>query len=454
MRYIADLHVHSRYSRATSKASTLPGLAAWAAIKGIRVIGTGDFTHPEWLHQLTCYLEPAEPGFFKLSHWNQDEVDSIIPEGICSKDLAIDAVRFVLTSEISSIYKKNGKVRKNHNLLFAPDFASVGRIAAALAGVGNIASDGRPILGLDARKLLEIFLENCPDGFFVPAHIWTPWFSLFGSKSGFTSLEECFEDLSPEIFALETGLSSDPAMNRCVSALDRYTLISNSDCHSPAKLGREANILNTEFSFSALQAALRSPADHAGNQLFAATIEFFPEEGKYYNDGHRKCLACLEPDETRRHQGLCPVCGKPVTVGVLSRVAELSDRELPVYPKNSPAVHSLVPLPEILSELLAVGPSSKKVMRTYAQLIKKFESEFKLLLECPLTDIETGVSPVLAEAIGRIRTGKVICQPGYDGKYGVAQVFTRAEINSLAGQISLFGELPRRTKKMTRRVKK
>ena len=446
MRYIADLHVHSCWSRATSKASTLPGLAAWAAIKGIRVVGTGDFTHPGWLHQLSCSLEPAEPGFFKLSRWEPGEIEGVIPKGIRSTDLDIDAVRFVLTSEISSIYKKNGKVRKNHNLLFAPDFASVRRIASVLAGIGNIESDGRPILGLDARNLLEIFLENCPDGFFVPAHIWTPWFSLFGSRSGFDALEECFEDLSSEIFALETGLSSDPAMNRCVSALDRYTLISNSDCHSPSRLGREANILDTECSFSALRAALRSPVDKDGNQVFVATIEFFPEEGKYHNDGHRKCRVCLDPDETRRQQGVCPVCGKPVTIGVLNRVAELSPRDSPVYPKNSPAVHSLVPLPEILSELLAVGSSSKKVMRTYARLIKEFGSELNLLLECPLPDVETEVSPVFAEAIGRIRKGKVICHPGYDGKYGVVQVFSGDEMCSLAGHISLFGETPRRVK--------
>jgi uncharacterized protein (TIGR00375 family) len=450
MRYIADLHIHSCYSRATSKASRLPGLAAWAAIKGIRVLGTGDFTHPAWLQHLSEHLEPAEPGFFKLRSWNIDEISTVIPEGVRIDDLPIGDIRFVLSSEISSIYKKDGKVRKIHNILYAPDFDTVRRINGVLAGIGNIESDGRPILGLDARILLEILLEQGPGGFFIPAHIWTPWFSLFGSRSGFDVLEECFGDLSPEIFALETGLSSDPAMNRCISALDRYTLISNSDCHSPAKLGREANILDTDLSFPALQAALRSPLDQNGHQAFAATIEFYPEEGKYHNDGHRKCQACLEPNETIKQKGLCPVCGKPVTVGVLHRVVDLADRKYPLYPENSPAVHSLIPLPEILSELLTVGPASKKVMRTYARLINTFGSEFNLLLDVPISDISTNGSPFLGEAIERVRKGKVIRQPGYDGEFGVIRVFAEEELSKLAGQLTLFGETPRRTKKKTR----
>lgn len=431
----------------------MSGLAAWAAIKGIQVLGTGDFTHPGWLQHLFDNLEPAEPGFFKLTNWNNDEIAAVVPEGVRPDDLPIGDIRFVLSSEISSIYKKDGRVRKNHNLLYAPDFETVRRINGVLAGIGNIESDGRPILGLDARNLLEILLEHGPGGFFIPAHIWTPWFSLFGSKSGFDVLEECFGDLSPEIFALETGLSSDPAMNRCISALDRYTLISNSDCHSPSKLGREANILDTDFSFPALQAALRSPRNQDGQQVFAATIEFYPEEGKYHNDGHRKCRVCLEPEETIKQKGLCPVCGKPVTVGVLHRVVELADRRFPVYPENSPAVHSLIPLPEILSELLAVGPASKKVMRAYGRLIKEFGSEFNLLLDVPVSDISTAGSPFLGEAIDRVRKGKVIRRPGYDGEFGVIRVFAEDELSKLAGQLTLFGETPRRTKKKNKRQK-
>jgi PHP family Zn ribbon phosphoesterase len=320
MRYIADLHIHSPFSRATSKTSNLAGLAAWSGIKGIDVIGTGDFTHPGWFRQLREHLQPAEPGFFRL----KDDIP--VPrvfESVATEKAR--SCRFVLTAEISSIYKRHGSVRKIHTVLFVPDFGSASRINARLASIGNIESDGRPILGLDARDLLEIVLEQAPDGFLVPAHIWTPWFSLFGSKSGFDSLEECFGDLSRHIFALETGLSSDPAMNRLVSALDRFSLISNSDCHSPGKLGREANIFTCGFNFFSLRDALKNPA--VGG--FQGTVEFFPEEGKYHHDGHRKCGINLTPLETRKINGICPVCGKPLTVGVMHRVLELADREAP-----------------------------------------------------------------------------------------------------------------------------
>ena len=447
MRYIADLHIHSCYSRATSKASRLPGLAAWAAIKGIRVLGTGDFTHPGWFAHLREHLVPAEQGMFALKNWAKDEILSLIPPGIDADRLNIEDIRFVLSAEISSIYKKDGRVRKIHNILYAPDFASVQRINAALSAIGNLESDGRPILGLDARDLLAITLEAAPHGFFVPAHIWTPWFSLFGSKSGFDALEECFGDLSPEIFALETGLSSDPDMNRCVSALDRYTLISNSDCHSPAKLGREANIFDTDLDFAAMKEAIRIPGD-ARKQSFAATIEFYPEEGKYHCDGHRKCNICLEPDQTRRLNNLCPVCGRPLTIGVLHRVMDLADRDQPRYPQYAPVVHSLIPLPEIFSELLGVGPASKTVLRSYAKAINTFGSEFSLLLDTPLDDIREQGSSLLAEAIARVRKNDVIRQPGYDGAFGVIRVFDPDELARLAGQMDLFGQQIRKKRKL------
>ena len=447
MRYIADLHIHSCYSRATSKASRLPGLAAWAAIKGIRVLATGDFTHPGWLQHLSDNLEPAEPGFFKLRSWNNDEIASCLPPGINPSDLALADIRFVLSSEISCIYKKDEKVRKIHNILYAPDFDSVRRINKKLAGIGNLESDGRPILGLDAHDLLAIALEEAPDGFFVPAHIWTPWFSLFGSKSGFDAIEECFGDLTGEIFALETGLSSDPDMNRCISALDGFTLISNSDCHSPAKLGREANILATELSFDALKQALRNPVTHEGEKVFTSTIEFYPEEGKYHCDGHRKCQVCLEPNETMRNKGICPVCGRPVTVGVLHRVMDLADRSAPKYKKDAPSVFSLIPLPEVLSELLGVGPASKTVMRSYVHAINTFSSEFNLLLDVPIGDIAAEGSALLAEAVSRMRQGRVIRRPGYDGQFGVIRVFDEDEISRFAGQLELFGAPVRRKKR-------
>ena len=426
MRYIADLHIHSPFSRATSKAGNLQGLAAWARVKGIHLLGTGDFTHPGWFSQLKEQLIPAEPGFYKLK-------DEVIPPALPQVTPAALPSRFLLTAEISSIYKRHGAVRKVHNLLYVPDFASAERINRVLAGIGNIESDGRPILGLDSRDLLEILLEKAPEGFLVPAHIWTPWFSLFGSRSGFDTIEECYGDLSPHVFALETGLSSDPDMNRLIPALDRFALISNSDCHSPGKLGREANIFNTGFNFSALREALKNPLTDA----FAATIEFYPEEGKYHADGHRNCLVCLEPVETRKIGAICPVCGKPLTVGVLHRVMALAERTEPYYPPGSPAVHSLIPLPEVLGEILGAGPATKGVMALYAKVIARFGSEFNLLLDTPVEEINL-LSPVLGEAVARIRTGRVIRTPGYDGEFGVIRVFAEGERQELAGQISLF----------------
>ena len=334
MDYIADLHIHSPYSRATSPESNLAGLAGWARVKGIQVLGTGDFTHPGWFRRLKEELEPAEPGLFRLKN------EAVIASPLPGVPHLAGTVRFLLSAEISSIYKRHGVVRKVHNLLYVPDFASAERLNAKLAGIGNIESDGRPILGLDSRDLLEILLEQAPEGFLVPAHIWTPWFSLFGSKSGFDAIEECFDDLTPHVFALETGLSSDPDMNRLISGLDRFALISNSDCHSPSKLGREANLFSTGLDFFSLRDAIK------GNrrETFRATVEFFPEEGKYHADGHRACHVCLDPVESRRLGLTCPVCGRPLTVGVYHRLMELADREEPLYREDSPEVFSLIPL--------------------------------------------------------------------------------------------------------------
>ncbi len=426
MRFIADLHIHSPFSRATSKESNLAGLFAWAQVKGINVVGTGDFTHPGWLKQLKEQLVPAEPGLFKLKN---EKIPSALPN-VSPENIP---TRFVLTSEISSIYKRHGKVRKVHNILYVPDFQSVERISARLAAIGNIESDGRPILGLDSRNLLEILLEQAPDGFLVPAHIWTPWFSLFGSKSGFDNIEDCFADLTEHVFALETGLSSDPDMNRLISGLDRFALISNSDCHSPAKLGREANLFDTDLSFFAIREALKQPL----SGTFSGTVEFFPEEGKYHCDGHRKCQVCLEPQETRKINAICPVCHRPLTVGVLYRVMELADREQPFYPAGSPKVHSLIPLSEVLGEVIGAGPATKGVMTQYAKVIARFGSEFNLYLHTPVEEINR-FSPVLGEAVSRMRAGKVIRKPGFDGEFGVIRVFEEGELDSLAGQASMF----------------
>ena len=431
MRYIADLHIHSPFSRATSKSSNLAGLAAWSAIKGIDVIGTGDFTHPGWFRQLRENLQPAEPGFFKLIDKNIPEIPEILTAAGTAR---ARSCRFVLTAEISSIYKKEGRVRKIHNVLFVPDFESAARINSRLANLGNIESDGRPILGLDARDLLEIVLELAPEGFLVPAHIWTPWFSLFGSKSGFDSIDECFGDLSKYVFALETGLSSDPDMNRLVSALDRFTLISNSDCHSPGKLGREANLFTCGFNYFSMRDALKNPV--VGG--FQGTIEFFPEEGKYHHDGHRKCSINLTPQETRKIDAICPVCSKPLTIGVMHRVMELADRENPYYPPNSPSYYSLIPLAEVLSEIFSKGPQTKTVLQEYGKLIRLFDSEFNLLLNVSVDEISQRYSPVLGEAVKRIRSGKVIRKAGFDGEFGVIKVFDQGELKKLIGQHELF----------------
>ncbi len=433
MNYIADLHIHSPFSRATSRECSPAGLFAWARIKGIQVVGSGDFTHPGWLERLKEDLEPAESGLHRLR--NED-----VPPPLPILPIATKPVRFILSTEISCIYKRHGAVRKVHNLVYVPDFASAEKISARLARIGNIQSDGRPILGLDSRDLLEIVLEEAPEGFLVPAHIWTPWFSLFGSKSGFNAIEDCFGDLTHHIFALETGLSSDPDMNRMISALDRFALVSNSDCHSPSRLGREANIFSTGYDFFSLRDALKKNE----RDVFRGTIEFFPEEGKYHLDGHRACGVRLEPAETRRTSGLCTVCNRPLTVGVLHRVLELADRKAPLYSDTSPAVHSLVPLPEVLGEILGVGSSSKAVARAYGLVIDRFGSEFGVLLHAAPEEIRE-VSPVLAEAILRMREGKVTRHSGYDGEFGTIQLFGETELQRMRETFGPFpGERSRR----------
>jgi len=431
MDFIADLHIHSPYSRATSPQSTLTGLAGWARVKGIQVIGTGDFTHPGWFRHLQEELEPAEPGLFKLKN------EGAIVSPLAGVTPSPAPVRFLLSAEISCIYKRHGVVRKVHNLLYVPDFASAERINARLDGIGNIKSDGRPILGLDSHDLLEIMLDLAPEGFLVPAHIWTPWFSLFGSKSGFDTIEDCFGELSPYIFALETGLSSDPDMNRLISSLDRFSLISNSDCHSPSKLGREANLFSCGLDYFSLRDAIRE----GRRETFRGTVEFFPEEGKYHADGHRNCKVCLEPAETRRLQLRCPVCDKPLTVGVCHRVMELADREQPLYRNDSPQVFSLIPLPEVLGEIIGAGSASKGVMEQYRRCIARFGSEFNLLLHALLEEVRHEV-PILGEALERMRRGRVIRKPGFDGEYGVIRVFEEGEVAQLAGQGGLFDDGP------------
>ncbi|WP_273523374.1 UvrD-helicase domain-containing protein [Mailhella massiliensis] len=415
----ADLHIHSRFSRATSSRLTLPHLAAWAGAKGIDVLATGDFTHPVWRQELRDSLEMDEDsGLLRLKRpLNGDDVTREIPH---LAGLAPREPKFMLEAEISSIYKKNGAVRKIHSLVYMPDFESADRLCEKLEAIGNLKSDGRPILGLDVKDLLAMVLE-IPRAYMIPAHIWTPWFALFGSKSGFDSLEECFEDLTPHIFAAETGLSSDPDMNRCWSSLDHLLMVSSSDAHSGENLAREATLFEGDATYDGIFDALHKKE---GATRYAGTLEFFPEEGKYHLDGHRACGVVLEPAECMKLNNICPVCGKPLTVGVLHRVLALADRNAPPCPGKD--FQSLIPLPEILGEILHCGAKTRKTQEKYAELLERFGSEMSILQDVPEHDLRH-VWPELGEAVARMRAGRVIRHAGYDGEYGVIRLFEEGE---------------------------
>lgn len=415
----ADLHIHSRFSRATSSRLTLPHLAAWAGAKGIDVLATGDFTHPVWRQELRDSLEMDEDsGLLRLKRpLSGDDVTREIPH---LAGLAPREPKFMLEAEISSIYKKNGTVRKIHSLVYMPDFASADRLCEKLEAIGNLKSDGRPILGLDVKDLLAMVLE-IPRAYMIPAHIWTPWFALFGSKSGFDSLEECFEDLTPHIFAAETGLSSDPDMNRCWSSLDHLLMVSSSDAHSGENLAREATLFEGDATYDGIFDALHKKE---GATRYAGTLEFFPEEGKYHLDGHRACGVVLEPAECMKLNNICPVCGKPLTVGVLHRVLALADRNAPPCPGKD--FQSLIPLPEILGEILHCGAKTRKTQEKYAELLERFGSEMSILQDVPEHDLRH-VWPELGEAVARMRAGRVIRHAGYDGEYGVIRLFEEGE---------------------------
>ena len=405
---IADLHIHSRFSMATSKEGTPENLDFWARKKGISLIGTGDFTHPVWREELKERLVSEGNGLYRLR-------DEYVKEE--SRKFPGEGTRFVVSGEISSIYKKNGKTRKVHNVILLPGLEAADAMAQRLEKIGNIHSDGRPILGLDSHDLLEMMLDVCPEGILVPAHIWTPHFSVLGAKSGFDSVEECFEELAPYIHALETGLSSDPAMNWRISKLDRYQLVSNSDAHSPSKLGREANLLDIDCSYEGLYRAIQTGEGLEG------TVEFFPEEGKYHFDGHRKCGVSLSPVEAERLGGICPVCGKKLTMGVDHRVEQLADRAEGFVKKDGKKYESLVPLPEVISACMGYSTASKKVQGCFEQMLQTLGTEFDILRNVPAEDIKTCAGERLAEGIENVRTGKVKRIPGYDGEYGKIQLF-------------------------------
>lgn len=417
MPFIADLHIHSKYSRATSPQMEVETLAVWAKLKGIDLLGTGDFTHPLYLAELRGQLTPAANGLYRLKKGQQD-------------------IYFMLTAEVSNIFSQGGRLRKVHTLIFAPSFEVVEKINARLTLKGKLASDGRPIFGFPVKDLVKLVLDVSEDCLLVPAHAWTPWFSVFGAKSGFDSLQECFEEQTQHIYAIETGLSSDPAMNWRISALDKITLISNSDAHSPAKLGREANILNCELDYYAIIDTIK----RKDKTKFLATLEFFPQEGKYHYDGHRDCGILFAPRQSRELNNICPVCGKSLTIGVMNRVEELADRPEGFVPPEAIETKHLIPLVEIIAEVMGRGVNTKGVQEKYRQLIPAAGSEFDVLLNLPLEELRCHTSENIVAAISKMRNGQVQITPGYDGVFGKLQISDtdNLHLNEQPKQLSLF----------------
>lgn len=417
MRIIADFHSHSKYSRATSREMDIPHLIQWAKYKGINLLGTGDFTHPLWFGEIKSHLTEDGSGLLKFKDNNE-------------------RLRFILTAEISSIYSQAGKVRKIHTIVFAPDFATVAKINDKLTGIGNLYSDGRPILGLPAKDLAKIIWDINPDCLIIPAHAWTPWFSIFGSNSGFDAIEECYGDLSKHIYAIETGLSSDPEMNWRLSKLDRITLISNSDAHSPANLGREANVFeiaDDKFSFAEIADIIKTK----DNKRFLSTIEFFPEEGKYHFDGHRNCGLVVDPSKQKYSQNRCPKCDRVLTIGVANRVEQLADRENGQWQTCFPKSKHIVPLMEIIAQSLGVSMASKKAADEYLDLVTRLGGEFNILLDAPEAVLNSSMDSKLVSGIRRVRAGEIEVEPGYDGVYGKVRIFSN-DNSSASQQQSLF----------------
>ena len=425
MKYICDLHIHSKYSRACSKELNPKKIAEWCEKKGIDVVGTSDFTHPLWMKELKENLEPAERGLYKL----RDLYSLSFPRKRES------SVRFIFSTEVSCIYKRGGKARRVHLVILMPSLEAAEKFSNILDKRGfNIRSDGRPILGIDSEEILKMVLDISPDAMLIPAHAWTPWFAIFGSQSGFDSMEECFGENAKYIYALETGLSSDPAMNRQWSALDKYALVFNSDAHSLEKLGREANVFSFEngIDYHKIIEAIKT----RDKNKFLFTIEFFPEEGKYHLDGHRDCGVSLTPEETKKNNYLCPKCKKPLTVGVLHRVDKLADKK-ETRMENFIPFKSIIPLQEIIAECFDNGVKAKKVLALYEKLIKECGSEFNILLDKPIAAIRACAGEMVAEAIDRMRKGNIFIKPGYDGEFGVIKIFNPDEREKMS-QASLL----------------
>ncbi|MDP3244479.1 MAG: endonuclease Q family protein [bacterium] len=451
MRYIADLHTHSRFSRACSPKLTLENIDAWCQIKGVDIVSTADFTHPVWFEELKKKLEPSKyPGLYQLKFGLHPDFP---PPVVLPKKPTL----FMLGTEIACIYSQGGhcqgekkKVRRVHNCIYAPSLEIAEEINKTLAGRGcKLASDGRPIVGLSSKELLKIILEADKRCVLIPAHAWTPWFSIFGSYSGFDSIEECFEEMAPHIFAIETGISSDPPMNWRVSQLDNIALVSHSDIHSLPNLGREADVFEggeKDLSYDNIIKAIRQAApDKLKSRSktefkMLGTVEFIPAEGRYHYDGHRVCKKRMHPLETKKRGGICPICKKPVTVGVLSRAEELADRPEGEHPRTIPEFWGLVELDKIIAEAMGLrGRAAKSVQDIYWDLVVKSGTEMDLLLNMPVEALKK-IAPVrLVEAIHRVRLGKVEVEPGYDGEYGVVKIFSEREQKEWKGeQKSLF----------------
>jgi len=430
MEHVVDLHIHSHFSRATSKDCDFDHLYYWGKLKGIHIIGTGDFTHPEWFAEMCEKLEPAEGNLYKLKAEFAAPMDELLPPSVRN-----NLIRFVPTVEIATIYKKNDRVRKLHQLLVAPDFTAVSAINTRLERIGNLKADGRPILGLDSKELLRTMLECDERALYIPAHVWTPWFGLFGSKSGFDRLEDCYDELTPHITAIETGLSSDPAMNWRVSQLDNLAITSNSDAHSPQKLGREATLVRAELSFADIIGAYKT-----NDQRLAGTIEFFPEEGKYHADGHRACNVRFTPEQTAEHDGLCPACSKPLVVGVENRLAQVADRAPDVAKSSRKRVEYIIPLAEIIAELKGVSSTNgKAVQAEYHNVLARLGDEFSVLRSVPIEAVHEAGFPLLAIALERMRSGNVVRDPGYDGVFGTIKIFkSHADRHQTTSQLALF----------------
>lgn len=421
MRIIADLHFHSRFSRACSPDLTIPNLEKIAAFKGVQILGTGDFTHPQWFAEIKQYLRRAEPGLYLTQEKSP--------------------VRFVLSAEISSIYKQGGKTRRVHTVFVMPSIESAGKFRQALENRGaNLKSDGRPIVGISAEELAKIAFEISPLAMVVPAHIWTPWFAMFGSMSGFDSVEECFGQVAGKIFAVEMGMSSDPAMNWRVKNLDRHALLASSDSHSLHRIGREGNVFEIgslrELSYEWLYNTIKGKDP----KKFLFTIKYYPQEGRYHYDGHNDCNFSCPPSQTRKLKGLCPVCGKKLTVGVLARVEELADRPEGFMPPHVVPTKHLVPLEEVIANCFGMGAQSKKVQAAFESLVKGAGGEYQAMLDLSYAELAKFTQPIIVEGIRRNREEKLHIEPGFDGRYGKVEIFTDGERRAYLGkkQAALF----------------